>query len=177
MIKEIKSKILIIDTSAFLSGKPIDFENQKLVTTHSVSDELRPGGKDYQNFQYMLEKGLEIVKPSNEAIEKIKQIAYESGDTSRLSNADIEVLALAYEINLKKDVETDILTDDYSIQNVANILKIRFISIDQSGITERFKWACRCRGCGKKFKENISVCPVCGSDTKTVIVNKKSLRK
>jgi UPF0271 protein len=177
MIKEKKLKILILDTSAFLSGKPIDFENQKLVTTYSISDELKPGGRDYQNFQYMLEKGLDTKSPSNVAIEKIKKTANESGDAGRLSNADIEVLALAYEISLKKEEEPVILTDDYSIQNVANILNINFVSIDQSGITERFKWACRCRGCGKKFKENISVCPICGSDTKTVIINKKHLRK
>ena len=85
-------------------------------------------------------------------------------------------MALALDKN-NEEYEVIILTDDYSIQNVASELKIKFETISQSGITNRFKWICVCRGCCKKFKENINICPICGANTKNIISNKEELRK
>jgi len=167
-------KIYIIDTSAILSGKPIVFDNIKMVTTPGVSDELAPGGKDYQNFQFLLEKGLNIVQPSKESLDEIQKISNKTGDNSRLSKTDIEILALALDIS--KEQIPVILTDDYSIQNMANVLKIRFENISQNGIQKRFKWGCRCRGCGRKFEENIKICPVCGTETKQIISKQKDIK-
>ena len=172
-----KSKTFILDTSAILSGKPINFDNVNLVTTQSVSDELKPGGRDYREFQFLIEKGLTIRLPSKNSIDKIKKTSTETGDNGRLSKTDIEVLALAYEIKNEPDQEVFILTDDYSIQNIADHLNIEYLSISQTGITKRFKWTYRCRGCGKKFKDNISICPICGADTKKIISSKKDIIK
>lgn len=86
-------------------------------------------------------------------------------------------MALALDLSENDNNDVMILTDDYSIQNVASELKIKFETISQSGITKRFKWIYQCRGCGKKFKENISICPICGARTRDTISNKKSLRR
>jgi hypothetical protein len=42
-----KKQFFIIDTSAILSGKPIQLKDATLVTTPGVSNELSPGGRDY----------------------------------------------------------------------------------------------------------------------------------
>jgi len=152
-----KSKIFVLDTSAVLSGKPINLENTIMITTPGVSNELKPGGRDYRSFQFLKEKGLAIHAPSKESINKIHRISLETGDNGRLSIADIEVLALAADFCQEKEVV--ILTDDYSIQNVAHVLHIPFETVSQPGITKRFKWIYRCSGCRKKFKENIKICP------------------
>ena len=170
-----KSKILIIDTSALLSGKQMIFNNDQIVTTTGVSNELKPGGKDYQNFQYLLEKGLKILTPSDSSLDKIKKVSTKSGDIARLSKTDIEILALALDLKNKNQKEIIILTDDYSIQNVANILNIVFQSISQQGIKKRFKWVYCCRGCGKKFEEHIKVCPICGTEIRYKISKKTNL--
>ena len=170
-----KSKIFILDTSAILSGKPINLDNVKMVTAQGISNELKPGGRDYQSFQFLKERGLTIHSPSSESIEKIKAISRKTGDINRLSDTDIEILALA--IDFGKNDEVIILTDDYSIQNTANMLNINFESISQEGITKRFKWSCRCRGCGKKFKDNIKICPICGAETRNIVSSKKSIKK
>jgi len=175
MIK--KSKIYVLDTSAILSGKPINIIDAKLVTTSLVASELKPGGRDYQNFQFMKEKGLEIHVPSEDSTKKILDVSKETGDFPRLSKTDIQIVALALDLSENDDNDVIILTDDYSIQNVANELKIKFETISQSGITKRFKWIYQCRGCGKKFKENINICPICGAETRDTIYNKKSLRR
>ena len=170
-----KEKIFIIDASAVLSGKPINLEDAKMVTTPGVSNEFQPGGRDYQAFQFLIEKGLTIISPSKESIIKINGTSKETGDIERLSDADKELLALSLELSKKN--EAILITDDYSIQNVANSLDIKFESISQRGIKKRFKWSCRCQGCGKKFKENIKICPICGSKTKNIVFRKKYLKK
>ena len=169
-------KTYILDTSAILSGKPINFDEADLVTTSKVADELKPGGRDYQNFQFLKEKGLKILIPDKESLEKLQSISDKTGDKQRLSEADIEILALALDLKKDESKEIIILTDDYSIQNVANTLNIRFESINQSGITKRFKWVAICQGCRKKFKDNISICPICGANTKKGVSKKSDIR-
>ena len=167
--------IIILDTSAILSGKPIDFKNAKIITAPGVSDEIKPGGRDFQIFQNLKEKGLIIQQPSKKSIDKIKDVIKNTGDFGRLSTTDIEILALAYEKKIGKN-NVSIITDDYSIQNVADELNINFETISQSGITKKFKWSYRCQGCGKKFKENINICPICGAGTKNIISKKEDLK-
>lgn len=176
MIKD-KKKILIIDTSAILSGKQINFKNEQLITTTNIELELTPGGRDYRNYIYLKEKCLIFKEPSKNSIKKIKDILKKTGDINRLSHIDIEILAIALDENKQKDVDVLILTDDYSIQNVAAILKIKFRNINQNGITKKFKWINQCRGCGKKFKDNISLCPICGSDTKKIVIKTEEINE
>lgn len=175
MTAEKKPAIFILDTSAILSGKPLTLDIKRAVTTSGVSHEIQPGGRDYRTFLFLQEQGLSVHDPTKESIRKIHRAATESGDIGRLSNADIEVLALALDLN--QDQQTIIITDDYSIQNVSYILGIRFEPISQSGITKRFKWNWRCSGCGKIFTTHVSTCPICGASTKQIVVKKESLER
>jgi len=171
-----KTKIYILDTSAILSGKQIDLDDAEILTTTGVTKEINPGGKDYFLFQVLLEKKLNIHSPSKNSIKKIDNKSLETGDSNRLSNVDKEILALALDV-INEGKKPIIITDDYSIQNIANNLKIEFIGINQQGITRKFKWIYQCIGCGKKFKENIQVCPICGDKTRNIIVKKLNLKK
>jgi UPF0271 protein len=173
MTKE-KQKTYILDTSVILSGKPINLD-ANMITTHSVSREFLPGGKDYRNFQFLIEKGLTIKEATKESIKQINNISTKTGDIERLSETDKEILALALDVN--KNDEAVILTDDYSIQNVAQALKIKFEPISQRGITKKFKWTYQCRGCRKKFKENINTCPICGSSIRHTISRRENIKR
>jgi len=171
-----KSKVFIIDTSVILSGKPINFTDCEIVTTPGVSKELKPGGRDHQFFQFLKEKGLVESSPSEKFLQKIKKTIIESGDIDRLSNTDLEILSLAYEYK-SKGKKPVILTDDFSIQNVAEYLRIEYEGISQLKITKKFKWYCRCRGCGKKFQKNLRTCPICGAEVKKIVASEKQIRK
>ena len=170
-----KTKIYILDTSAILSGKSINLNDGEILTTTGVTKEITPGGKDYFLYQVLLEKKLIIHSPTKDSIKKVDDVSLQTGDSSRLSYVDKEILALALDVKNdgKKPV---IITDDYSIQNIAYTLKIEYIGINQQEITRKFKWIYQCRGCGKKFKENISTCPVCGDKTKCIIFKIKTLK-
>jgi UPF0271 protein len=170
-----KKKVFVIDTSAILSGKPVHIDDASLVTTPSVSNEINPGGRDFQTFELLKEIGLAIHIPSKKAIEAVKKVAQQSGDDRRLSATDIEVIALALDINQEHNKEATILSDDYSIQNIASIMQIKYQSFNHKGITKKFKWVSRCPGCGKRFKEITKICPICGTLTRNSPLRKKNL--
>ncbi|NLI74385.1 MAG: nucleic acid-binding protein, partial [Euryarchaeota archaeon] len=88
--------------------------------------------------------------------------ASKTGDDARLSPVDMEILAIAI------DVKGMILTDDYSIQNLAKVLGLEYKSIGTKGIKEIFTWKYRCRGCGRIFNENMDDCPICGSALRSI---------
>ncbi len=166
-----QKKIFIIDTSTILSGKPLSLDGE-LYTTPKVEAEFSPGGRSYRVFQFLLESGLQIISPTREMIEIVRKNILKTGD--RLSDADIELLALALDFK-KKGFPVIILTDDYGIQNTAYELGIKYQGVDQRGITKKFKWIWRCQGCGKIFMERIDVCPICGSKLKPVLHEIKPL--
>jgi UPF0271 protein len=170
-----KKRVIILDTSAILSGKPIHFPDATLVTTPAVSDELTQGGKDYQRFEFLRETGLSIHAPSPAAVRAVKHTAQTTGDDRRLSRADIEIIALAIDLNKEPQTEATILSDDYSIQNVAAVLHLRFSGFSQKIITQKFKWVSRCPGCGKQFTEPVKICPVCGTATRSLPRKKEHL--
>ena len=172
-----KIKVFILDTSAFLSGKPLNFGETTLVTTPAVSSEIKPGGRDYRAFILLQEKGLLIQPPTTRSLQIVKNAAEESGDLQRLSPADIEVLALTVEYHSDETYDAVLLTDDYSIQNVALILHLIVQNLNQKKITKKFKWRCCCPGCGKQFTEHTPVCPICGTTTRMVPQQKQDIKK
>ena len=72
--------------------------------------------------------------------------------------SDIELLALSLELGAV------IVSDDYSIQNLASRMGIAFEPFGKAPIREEFKWTYRCKGCGKFYDEPQPDCPVCGSE-------------
>ena len=167
--------VFVLDSSAVLSGKPITLSEGNMVTVPSVEKEVAKNEEDYRIFKYLMEKGLQVFIPSKEGVEVVENAAGKSGDTRRLSQVDKELLALA--VDLKKKDDVCILTDDYSIQNVADFLGIRYEGVSQNGISKRFVWVYQCTGCKKVFKEYMSSCPVCGSPLKMVVKKRFTLSR
>ncbi len=167
-----KQPTYILDTSALLSGKPINISSGPMITAPGVAAELRPGGRDYRSFQLLQEKGLGIYKPSAASVARVRKAATRSGDIARLSPTDLEVLAVALDINMDPVQEAIVLTDDYSIQNLARSLQVKYLGLSQEGITRRITWVVCCPGCGRRFADKVSVCPVCGTKTRVAAQRK-----
>ncbi len=152
--------LLVLDTSAILSGIPLQGD---LVTSPLIEKEFTPGGASWRTFQYLKKAGMKIVLPSADSLIKIQDISGRTGDMNRLSAADKEILALAYDFK----TEGLLLSDDYSIQNIAHLLGIKYSPLSQKGITEIRHWMYRCTGC-KRFSTKDGTCPVCGSPMRMV---------
>ena len=100
---------------------------------------------------------LRISDCTEESMDRVDEVAKRTGDAGRLSPMDRSVLALALDVN------GTILSDDYSIQNVARVLGLEFRPVGTAGIKKIAKWNYRCNGCGKWYKEKYPECPICGS--------------
>jgi UPF0271 protein len=141
----------ILDSSVFFSDFPVSGE---LYVTPSVCDELidiRSKGK----FEKFCAEGLHIVSPSARSKESVTIAARKTRDSCVISETDSDLLALALELNAV------LYTDDFAIQNVAGVLGVQTIQINQRK-AKRIHWKYRCSGCGRYFDHN-GECLICGS--------------
>ena len=147
--------MLILDTSAFFTMDWIPDED--FLCPPGVVDEL----ERYDDPRLALwDDRLRVSDFTDESMEKVREEARRTGDLGRLSEVDLSVLALAL------DMDGTVLTDDYSIQNVAKSMGIPYRSVGTKGIKKKFRWNYRCIGCGKWYKERLEECLICGSGMK-----------
>ena len=156
----------VIDTAIFIQG--IDVEG---FTTPKVVEEVKdPESRLF--LEGLISAGkVRVLVPSKESVEAVKEAARRTGELEELSEADVEVLALAYEL------KATLLTDDYNLQNIAKTLGIPFRTLKR-GIKRVIRWNYVCIGCGKRFSEMPpeGVCSDCGSPVK-LIPRKKRRRQ
>jgi len=148
----------VLDTSVLYYGKdlPAGFE---FVITPGVARELSREGMA-QRLELLMATRVRVSSPSERSLRRVNEESEKTGDSRRLSDTDKELLALAL------DLGYELMTDDYSIQNVARSMGIPVRGMDQKGIAEIFKWQAKCKGCGKLFPADVRVCDVCGSETR-----------
>jgi UPF0271 protein len=142
----------VLDTSALFAMQ--DLPPGEVYVTGGVVAELRK--YEDPRLRYW-EDLLTVASPSSQAMDAVKRAAARTGDDARLSPTDMEVLALALEL------KAELLTDDYSIQNLSRVLGVRYRGVGMKGIKEVIRWKYRCTGCRKEWDENYPDCPVCGS--------------
>jgi UPF0271 protein len=149
----------VLDTSVLYYGKdlPLGFE---CVITPGVVRELDKEGMSAR-LELLMATRVRVSSPSERSLRKVSEESEKTGDSRRLSEADKELLALAL------DLGYELITDDYSIQNLARAMGIPARGFDQKGITEVFEWQAKCKGCGKVFPADVRVCDVCGTETRT----------
>ena len=157
---------LVIDANIFIEGlSPLALgDRYVLLITPEIEYEIRSKG-DENALDLALSAGLRVSSPGNRSMENVDLAATETGDISRLSFADKTLIALALE------EEGEIMSDDYSVQNIAKLLGIPIITGLQRGIKKILKWKQRCTGCRKDIEKNSKMkdCPVCGSPLKVVV--------
>ena len=151
--------IYVLDTSAILSGKPMPPAHE-CVLPLSVVDEIRHG-RMKNALDFILEAGAKALNPSGKELARVREAARKTGDEARISGPDADSIALALEM------DATLLTDDYSMQNLATVLSIDYKALSQAGIKEIWTWQHRCKGCGRYFEEAQKECPVCGSEVRT----------
>lgn len=149
----------VLDTSALMSGRPFEGE---LFTTDEVLQELRRLKALTPQLTTFLDVKVRILSPSRESVAAMEAASEGTGDAHRLSPTDIGLLAVA------ADVGGTIVTDDYSIQNLAEVVGVAYEPVLQMAIKEVVRWQYRCSGCARPFESWTDPCPVCGSKLRTV---------
>jgi len=152
----------ILDASAFIGGfepkTPLNF------TIPEITEEIKDTKSKLILEEAINENKLNIKEPSLDSIKKIDDIIFKSGDSLRLSNVDKTLLSLALDFSKKHKIK--IITDDYSIQNVAKILGFPYESVLTKGIKGVYNWVKACNGCRKEYTDNYPYddCEICGSE-------------
>jgi endoribonuclease Nob1 len=149
------TRTYVLDAPVFIYGVQV---SGNIYTVPEVTRELK-SSEAAVALQESLKDGLKIESPLKTDVEIVTEKAKSTGDYFRLSQADIDLLAKALELS------GTLVTDDYSIQNVAARLGIETQPIQQVRIKRVLKWRRRCVGCGRLY-ESEAICPVCGSDVK-----------
>jgi UPF0271 protein len=119
-------------------------------------------------FKAAVENGkVKIKAPSEEYWNKVKASAKKVGDAFFLSETDLQLLALASELK-SEGYTPQIVTDDYSIQNVATQLGIEFLSLATFGIKRLLEWIRYCPACHRQYPADYkeTTCEVCGTELK-----------
>lgn len=152
---------LVLDTSALLAGRPLGPGEDTLVPS-AVMDELKPGGRDRRHLDLLLAAGARLVEAAPADRARVVAEARKGGEVGRLSTADVDVLAVGLEVG------GIVVTDDYTVQNLALRLGVPTLSIQTKGIVEAYRFVPRCTGCGRFYETMLPDCPVCGSALKMV---------
>jgi UPF0271 protein len=161
-------RILVLDTSAFLAGfDPLSLSEEQ-TTVPKVEEEIKKNSMIRVRFETALENGkVKIKTPSTEFINRIQATAAKVGDSYKLSETDIQLLALASELR-SAGYTPQLVTDDYSIQNVATKLGIEFLALATFGIKRLLEWLRYCPACYREYPANCTSkeCQVCGTALK-----------
>ena len=163
-----KRRVIVLDTSAFIAGFDPLTVPEKQYTVPEVKKELITGSMPWMRFNAAIEnRKVMIVKPKDSVFQKILEESKKVGDMRYLSEADLQILALALELK-GRGLSPLIITDDYSIQNVANKIDVEFTSLLTFGIKFRFKWILYCPACYHKYPPDykFNICEVCGTTLK-----------
>ena len=142
--------------------------DEEQVTVPKVCDEIKNNSMSRVRFNMAVESGkVKIKAPQEEYSNKIRVSASKVGDFYLLSETDIQLLALALELKTQGG-QPEIVTDDYSIQNVAKQNSIKFYALATFGIQRVLEWIRYCPACHREYpiKNSVSTCQVCGTELK-----------
>jgi len=163
-----KRRVIVLDTSAFIAGFDPLTVPEKQYTVPEVKKELIAGSMPWMRFNAAVENRKLIIRnPKDSFFQEIQEASRKVGDMRYLSEADLQILALALELK-GRGLSPLIITDDYSIQNVANKIDVEFTSLLTFGIKFRFKWILYCPACYRKYPSDykFKICEVCGTELK-----------
>ncbi len=170
--------VIVLDTSAFIAGYEVSSDGENY-TTPSVKGELEESGLPHLRLEAAIETGrIKIMEPEERYLNQVRVIAAELGEIGELSEADIDVLSLGLQF---KDLGRRplIISDDYSLQNIAEMIGLDYRSMTTQGIKRRIRWEIYCPGCREVF-QNLrpnALCPICGTRLKRRPVEKESIRR
>ncbi len=161
-------RIIVLDTSALLAGFDPFSLGEEQVTVPQVREEVRANSMVLVRFKTAIESGkLKVKAPSEEFTNKVKESSSKVGDSFKLSETDTQLLALSLELK-SEGYTPQIITDDYSIQNVATQMGIEFLALATFGIKRLLEWIRYCPACHREYPPNCTSkeCQICGTELK-----------
>lgn len=149
----------VLDSTAFYAGIPYQGSG-RYFTTYLVLEEV----KHHNVGSSLIHTRVQVTEPSPDAVTRVKATASKTGDLGALSQTDVSLLALALDL-AQADGGVNLVSDDFAVRNVAEVLSIPLAKTSMKGGEWRnITWRIYCRGCGKQYTNpKLTICPVCGT--------------
>jgi len=134
--------VRVLDTAALMHLPLLELEGG--LSVHSQLTEVQRHAPERA---LLLEsQGPQWQTPASDALGRARELAGRTGDLAGLSPVDLELLALALEVD-QGGQSVVLVTDDYRLQNCAREAGIPFQVVLMDGIQKQWKWVLKCRGC------------------------------
>jgi UPF0271 protein len=164
-----RERTLVLDTSALIAGLLQSGIDLKMYTTPSVIDEAR--GRGYSSFlrkEAQNARDLAVMEATPDIVNTVKAKIRQLGEGARLSDTDISVISLAIYLKNEGNSDVTIMSDDYSLQNVASSMGLTTKSSNTQGIVKQFEWSYYCPACFKSYNRppKDMLCGLCGTKLK-----------
>lgn len=156
---------------------PLNSQSEQY-TVPEVVDEVRDRNARIR-IQAAIDVGLlKIMEPTRDSEDKAIDESIQLGDIDKISTADLHVLALARDL-ISSGKKCLIITDDYTVQNVASRFGISYKGLTTHGIRYQFLWRQYCPACGRTYPSNskMKTCNVCGTILRRKVVKKKRIKE
>lgn len=149
----------VLDSTAFYAGIPYQGSG-RYFTTYLVLQEVR----HHNVGSSLIHSRVQVTEPTPDSMARVKSTASKTGDLGALSQTDMSLLALALDLS-KADGGVSLVSDDFAVRNVAEVLAIPLAQTSlKGGEWKNITWKLYCRGCGKQYTNpKLTVCPVCGT--------------
>ena len=177
-------KFHIFDTNIFLKGIEFNLIPGIIYTTPGIIEEIKVNKYKDKNRNILqrieLAKELEklIVQTPNEYFIKIvEEKSKVTGDLKALSKPDVELVALALELNETTNSEVTLYTNDYSMENLCTELKLKFKTLYKNGIKAKVHFEVYCPYCKTLYEsEDLNkICDRCGLKLKRRFSKKEKI--
>ncbi len=165
----------VVDTSALLADNAVQYlQSYHCLTVPKVIEEVKTL-RHRAGVEVLLDsKALDVVEVAKDYLGEVLEVAKKGGDITSLSETDFEVLALALQLK-RHGYDPLLITDDYTMQNLASRLKIRWRSLRAKGIEKRIRWRYRCTACNTVYYEFLKECSICGHELRREVAGYESL--
>lgn len=160
-------KAVLLDASALIQGYQAVDPELDHYTVPEVLGEVRDDFQRARIESAMQTGSLKVVTPNGSYADRVEEAVEEMGEVGALSEADIQLLSLGLQMKVEGR-QPIIVSDDYSVQNMADRLGIPYRGLATPGIRKRLKWVVYCPGCGRRFRDARpgEPCPVCDTRLK-----------
>ncbi|RLG05389.1 MAG: hypothetical protein DRN68_08765 [Thaumarchaeota archaeon] len=156
-------RVKVLDSTALFIG--FAEGNEELVTCKEVLEEVKYGEGRFRAAAIRGGGLVKVLEPREEYVKIVRETAFRAGEYD-LSETDIKLLALGLQLS-DRGADVSIVTSDYSIQNLAEIMQLKVEPILHKGIKKVIKWKTYCEICGWRGEAKPGTpCPRCGARLK-----------
>ncbi|MHA1233843.1 MAG: hypothetical protein ACTSQL_02020 [Promethearchaeota archaeon] len=168
----------------FLTGVDFNYFPERVFTTPGIINELKVQKYIDRNRNILLrieiaiETGKLVVKKCQDMYShKVEEKSISTGTTKVLSKNDINLIGLVLELMDTYSEDIILYTNDYSMENLCTLLKIRFKPLYKKGIEEKMYFEVYCPYCKTLHKpEDLGKkCERCGLHLKKRLLKKEKL--